>query len=105
MTPAIMLTKPSVRSTLSGNCAASAARWLFAWGSSVESTVRGLLAAAFLLVFLVPSPALAADAVAQPHCDEADFDTAFDNVQVSGGGTITFNCGGPATVHSCTCPW
>lgn len=31
-------------------------------------------------------------------CTETDFDTAVSTVQASGGGTITFNCGGPHTI-------
>ena len=31
-------------------------------------------------------------------CDEANFDTALATVQGSGGGTITFNCGGAVTI-------
>jgi len=32
------------------------------------------------------------DAVVQPPCGEAEFNTAF-NIVNSGGGTLTFNCG------------
>jgi hypothetical protein len=45
---------------------------------------------------------LAADAVVgsgtPTHCTETDFVTALDTVQASGGGTITFNCGGAHAV-------
>jgi predicted outer membrane repeat protein len=36
---------------------------------------------------------LTTDAVVQPPCDEAAFDTALAAVQATSGGTITFNCG------------
>lgn len=48
-------------------------------------------------------PALAADAVVgsgtSASCDESDFDTALNAVQASGGGTITFNCGGQHIIN------
>lgn len=50
------------------------------------------------LAFLA-HPARSADAVvgtgSAASCTEAAFDTAFNNVQSSGGGIITFNCGAP----------
>lgn len=42
-------------------------------------------------------PLYAADAVVS-ICTEAAFNTALTTVQNSGSGTITFNCGGPATI-------
>jgi predicted outer membrane repeat protein len=39
-----------------------------------------------------------ADAVVGSPCTQAEFDAALDSVQGSGGGTITFACGGPATI-------
>jgi hypothetical protein len=55
-----------------------------------------------LLVLLAAPPARAADAVVGSgtpgSCTETAFDTAFAAVQGSGGGTLTFNCGGPATI-------
>jgi hypothetical protein len=39
-----------------------------------------------------------ANAVVQPPCNEAAFDTALASVQTSGGGTLTFNCAGAATI-------
>lgn len=40
----------------------------------------------------------AADAVVNAPCTEAAFNAALNSVQSSGGGTITFACGGPATI-------
>jgi predicted outer membrane repeat protein len=62
-----------------------------------------------LVIFLVgslalyPRPAFSADGVvgtgSAASCTEATFDTVFTNVQTSGGGTITFNCGvSPITI-------
>ena len=42
--------------------------------------------------------AAANNAVVQPPCDEAAFDTALAAVQNTGGGAITFNCGGPLEI-------
>jgi hypothetical protein len=39
-----------------------------------------------------------ADAVVNAPCTEAAFDNALNTVQGSGSGTITFACGGPATI-------
>lgn len=49
-----------------------------------------------------PNPALADDAVVgtgtPASCNESEFDSALNTVQTTGGGTITFNCGGSATI-------
>ena len=39
-----------------------------------------------------------ANAVVGPPCGEPQFDAALNSVQTSGGGTITFNCGGAKTI-------
>lgn len=57
-----------------------------------------VLLAAVLFSPLQLQPARAADGVVLSPCDEADFDSVLDSVQASGGGTITFNCGGAATI-------
>ena len=59
----------------------------------------GLLAVVLLRISI--QPALAGNAVVgngtAGSCTEAAFDTAFATVQ-NGGGVLTFNCGGPATI-------
>ena len=58
--------------------------------------VVGLLAG---LAPLLPVAVTVADnAVVAAPCAEGDFDTALATAQTNGGGTITFNCGGPATI-------
>ena len=59
----------------------------------MTSIYRILLVLSLLSVFVSVQPARAASGVVQPPCDEAAFDDAFDAVQSSGGGTLTFNCG------------
>jgi predicted outer membrane repeat protein len=56
-----------------------------------------------LILWLIGTqPALATDAVVgtgtPASCTEATFNTAFNTVKNSGGGTLTFNCGGAATI-------
>jgi hypothetical protein len=49
---------------------------------------------AIMLGLLWACPALAMDAViSPPNCNQAGFVSAFENVDASGGGTITFSCG------------
>ncbi len=61
-----------------------------------------LLMAIGLLAGLVPllpvGVAVAGNAVVAAPCGEAEFDAALATAQTGGGGTITFNCGGPATI-------
>ena len=58
--------------------------------------VAGLLAG---LAPLLPVAVTVADnAVVAAPCAESDFDTALATAQTNGGGTITFNCGGPMTI-------
>ncbi|MFO7678723.1 MAG: choice-of-anchor Q domain-containing protein [Chloroflexota bacterium] len=56
----------------------------------------------FLWLTVWQRPLHAADAVVgtgtAASCTEAAFNTALSTVQTSGGGTITFNCGGEATI-------
>ena len=44
------------------------------------------------------APASAADAVVSAPCTEVEFDAALASVESTGGGTITFDCGGPTTI-------
>jgi predicted outer membrane repeat protein len=64
---------------------------------SLYAATRPSLAMA-LVIAAVAGPVIAADAVVgsgtPASCTEAAFDTALSSVQTSGGGTITFNCGG-----------
>ena len=55
----------------------------------------GLLAG---LAPLLPVAVVAADDVVVRVCDELSFNAALASVQGSGGGTITFDCGGPVTI-------
>jgi hypothetical protein len=50
------------------------------------------------LVLLPAGMAGAADAVVSMPCSEAEFDAALATVQGSGGGLITFDCGGAASI-------
>lgn len=59
--------------------------------------ILGLLAA--LVAGLPVRLAGAADAVVNAPCTDTEFSNALNQVQNTGGGTITFNCGGPATVE------
>ena len=52
----------------------------------------------FLLAMLSVAPARAADAVVAGNCSEIEFDAALTTVQISGGGTISFACGGAKTI-------
>lgn len=73
---------------------------------STVYTFRFLLYCLLLVLLIVghlslfPSPMLAANGVvgtgSAASCTEATFDTAFNAVESSGGGTITFNCGSAA---------
>lgn len=60
-----------------------------------------LLVGVFIML-LYPPATLANDAVvgngSPASCTEIEFDSALNTVQTTGGGTITFNCGGPATI-------
>ncbi len=47
---------------------------------------------------LCATPARAADAVVAGNCTEIEFDAALTTVQNSGGGTISFACGGAKTI-------
>lgn len=64
------------------------------WRLSLVIFLAGSLA-------LYPRPAFSADGVvgtgSAASCTEAAFDTVFNNVQTSGGGTITFDCGASPT--------
>ena len=71
--------------------------------------LKQLVAALFAAVFSLSSPfspvpaqdapaAPKTDAVVGAPCHEAEFDAALAAVQASSGGTITFQCGGPATI-------
>lgn len=62
--------------------------------------MRWVLAAAVLLgaLALRPGAVGATDAVVSAPCGEAEFDAALAVVQSSGGGTITFDCDGAATI-------
>ncbi|MEZ4570851.1 MAG: hypothetical protein R2849_11095 [Thermomicrobiales bacterium] len=52
-----------------------------------------------LLAPLLPvGVVLADDAIVDGSCDESEFDAALAVAQSNGGGTITFDCGGPATI-------
>lgn len=64
---------------------------------SRPSIVAALLAAMLATISL---PLAAADGVVGPgNCNEAGFNTVLDQVQSTGGGTITFNCGAaPLTI-------
>ncbi len=61
-----------------------------------------LLTALALVGMLAPvlpvGIAIAGNAVVAAPCGEAEFDAALATAQTNGGGTITFNCGGPATI-------
>ena len=65
----------------------------------IQSIIAGLLALASLVVTPLTAPeTVFADDATVSACTQAGFDAALANVQSSGGGTITFNCGGPATI-------
>lgn len=53
----------------------------------------GLLAPAMMV-----APVVAGDAEVGGACDETAFDTALATALTGGGGTITFDCGGPTTI-------
>jgi predicted outer membrane repeat protein len=57
----------------------------------------------FFVSMFVAYPAQAADgtvgSATAASCTEAAFNTALANVQTSGSGTLTFNCGGTATIN------
>jgi hypothetical protein len=55
-----------------------------------------VLLSAFSVASLRAAPS--GDAVVNAPCTQAAFDAALDSVQGTGGGTITFACGGPATI-------
>ena len=61
-----------------------------------------IISIAILLILAGTRPLHAADAVVgdgtPASCTEANFETALTTVQLSGSGTITFYCGGPATI-------
>lgn len=60
---------------------------------------RSLLLIVLCLWLLWPAqPAYAADAVVSGACTETQFDAAISTVQTTGGGTITFACGGAKTI-------
>lgn len=71
-------------------------------GRRAPSAAAWPLAPALALALALPwpSPATAADAVVGPaNCNEAGFVAALGQVQSTGGGTITFNCGAtPVTI-------
>ena len=56
-----------------------------------------MLLAGFVAVFPA-APAGAADAIVNAPCTEVEFDAALATVEGTGGGTITFNCGGATTI-------
>jgi predicted outer membrane repeat protein len=58
-----------------------------------------------LLGLLAAAPVEAADAVVGPPCDEVAFNVALGAVLLSGGGTITFNCGGGAILFFSYAKW
>jgi predicted outer membrane repeat protein len=60
--------------------------------------LTSLLSFALLFSLFLLQPARAADGVVLAPCDEAAFDSVLDTVQASGGGRITFACGGAATI-------
>jgi hypothetical protein len=48
---------------------------------------------------LLPAAVVVADnAVVAAPCGEAEFDAALAKAFLNAGGTITFSCGGPATI-------
>lgn len=67
-----------------------------------KSISQALLLTSLILLTVWAFPVMAADAVvgtgSAGSCTEAAFDTALATVMV-GGGTVTFNCGGPATIN------
>ncbi len=68
----------------------------------MKNQIMRRLLAVSLLGLLAPlvtvSPAVAGDAVVSGACDEAAFDTALATALTGGGGTLTFDCGSPATI-------
>ncbi len=70
------------------------------WRNVRALMILGMLAG--LVPVLPVGVALADDAVvgsgSLASCTEGAFDTALAAAQTNGGGTITFNCGGPATI-------
>ena len=59
---------------------------------------RALLVAALLWLCWPLQRAYAADAVVNAPCTETKFDAALTTVQSTGGGTLTFACGGAKTI-------
>jgi hypothetical protein len=59
---------------------------------------RALFVACLLWLCWLPQRADAADAVVSGACTETQFDAALTTVQTTGGGTITFACGGAKTI-------
>lgn len=57
-----------------------------------------LLATVALWLLLQPQVAAADDAIVSGACTETEFDAALATVQSSGGGTLTFACGGVKTI-------
>ncbi len=71
--------------------------------STSKSLPKSRLLVASILAAAIGHPLAAADGVVGPgNCHEAGFNSVLDQVQGSGGGTITFNCGAAPTTIAFT---